>query len=179
MTTEIQAPEGGELPEPAFTLRWDDHGGQYKVCKPGINYAECYTADQMRAYARAALAAQPGVAACISANPRAGRPDAYCQDVRCGLVGQCNRQEPAPADGDCRPCGGMGIGPAGDPCKGCGGLGQRQARVALTDEQVMQLFIELNVACVTAEGPSEMFAVIVRAIERAHGIPAPQTKEQP
>lgn len=45
------------LPEPAFTLRWDEHSGQYKVNKPGINYAECYTADQVRTM----LAAAPAV----------------------------------------------------------------------------------------------------------------------
>lgn len=57
----IPAPEGAQLPEPAFTLRWDEHSGQYKVNKPGINYAECYTADQMRA-ALAAPAPQAPVA---------------------------------------------------------------------------------------------------------------------
>ncbi len=37
----------------------------------------------------------------------------------------------------------------------------------LTDRETTALFIELNVACVTAESPSEMFSVIVRAVERA------------
>ena len=40
----------------------------------------------------------------------------------------------------------------------------------LTDEQRMALFVELNSPCVKADSPSEMFTIIVRAIERAHGI---------
>ena len=46
------------------------------------------------------------------------------------------------------------------------------ARVPLTEEQRMQLFVELNQPCVQADSPSAMFALIVQAVERAHGIGA-------
>lgn len=48
-------PEG--MPEPDFTLRWDDHAGYYRVNKPGINLADCYTAGKLSAYGLAQHAA--------------------------------------------------------------------------------------------------------------------------
>lgn len=52
-----QSKDGASLPEPAFRLTWRD--GTYRVSKPGIDETDCYTTDQMHAYARAALAAIP------------------------------------------------------------------------------------------------------------------------
>jgi len=43
-------------------------------------------------------------------------------------------------------------------------------RKPLTAEQRLTLFIELNKPCVQVSGPSEMFDIIVRAIEAAHQI---------
>lgn len=37
------------LPEPDFCLAW--RNGEYKVTKPGIDAADCYSATQMHAYA--------------------------------------------------------------------------------------------------------------------------------
>jgi hypothetical protein len=47
------------LPSPDFRLWWNSAAAAYKVNKPNIDEADVYTADQMRAYALAALAAQP------------------------------------------------------------------------------------------------------------------------
>jgi hypothetical protein len=53
--TEQQLPQ---LPEPHFTLRWYPASAVYKVSKPNVGTEDCYTADQMRAYAIAAVAAE-------------------------------------------------------------------------------------------------------------------------
>jgi hypothetical protein len=45
-----------ELPEPEFLLRWDSQRAAYYVSKPQIGDIDVYTADQMRAYAQAAIA---------------------------------------------------------------------------------------------------------------------------
>ena len=52
------------LPDPEFWLRWaEGRGGyQFKVNRPAIGDTDCYTAEQMRAYARAALSAHPAPA---------------------------------------------------------------------------------------------------------------------
>lgn len=42
-----------KLPEPAFQLLWKN--GEYKVTKPGIDKADCYTADQLKQAVRDAL----------------------------------------------------------------------------------------------------------------------------
>lgn len=47
-----------ELPEAAFTLTW--RNGAYRVDKPNIGTTDCYTDNQMRAYAQAALNARAG-----------------------------------------------------------------------------------------------------------------------
>lgn len=52
-------------------------------------------------------------------------------------------------------------------------------RVGLTQQEVVALFVELNARCVTAETPTEMFAVIVRAVEAKHNIPAPTGSAAP
>jgi hypothetical protein len=46
----------------------------------------------------------------------------------------------------------------------------QQAAQPLSDEQLVRLFVELNAPNVKAETPTEMFKIIVRAIEAAHGI---------
>ena len=43
------------LPECAFELRWDAERTGYFVSKPSIGDTNVYTADQMQAYARAAI----------------------------------------------------------------------------------------------------------------------------
>lgn len=47
----------------------------------------------------------------------------------------------------------------------------------LTDAQVAALLDELNTPCVESESPSEMFAVIVRAVERVHGVGSSKKEE--
>lgn len=50
------------------------------------------------------------------------------------------------------------------------------ALVPLTDEQITGLLIKISAEGARAESPSEMFAVIARAIERAHGIGQPASE---
>lgn len=52
-------------------------------------------------------------------------------------------------------------------------------RAGLTGEQVVALFVELNAPCIKAETPTEMFTIIVRAVEAAHNIPAPTGSAAP
>ena len=42
------------LPEPDFKLMW--RNGEYKVSRGGIDYADCYSADQVRAIVAAEVA---------------------------------------------------------------------------------------------------------------------------
>lgn len=45
-------------------------------------------------------------------------------------------------------------------------------REPLTEDQRMQLFLEMCAPCVEADSPFTMFTLIVQAVERAHGIGA-------
>jgi hypothetical protein len=44
-----QSGSAGEMPEPAFKLRWHAQDARYTVSKPNIGDTDVYTADQMRA----------------------------------------------------------------------------------------------------------------------------------
>lgn len=48
------------LPQPEFRLKWKGAMAAYFVDKPNIGDTDCFTADQMREYAIAALALRPG-----------------------------------------------------------------------------------------------------------------------
>lgn len=52
---------------------------------------------------------------------------------------------------------------------------QPQPAQPLTETQVVALLCELNGAIYESASPTEMFSVIVRAVERLHGITAPST----
>ena len=45
------------LPPPSFLLKWRGDEGRYLVSEPNIGNTDVYTAEQMEAYARAAIAA--------------------------------------------------------------------------------------------------------------------------
>ena len=45
-------------------------------------------------------------------------------------------------------------------------------REPLTEDQRMQLFLEMCAPCVEVDSPFTMFTLIVQAVERAHGIGA-------
>jgi hypothetical protein len=57
-------------------------------------------------------------------------------------------------------------------CQACGHQHEAGRPKPLSEDKRIRLFIELNAPCVQAESPSAMFALIVQAVERAHGIGA-------
>jgi hypothetical protein len=56
---------------------------------------------------------------------------------------------------------------------------QPQPAQPLTEPQVVALLCELNGAIYESASPTDMFATIVRAVERLHGITAPSTPTPP
>lgn len=47
----MTTPTAPAMPEPAFRLKWRTAGATYVVDKPNIDDTDCYTAEQLQAYA--------------------------------------------------------------------------------------------------------------------------------
>lgn len=125
--------------------------GRRRIDRPECEYENLFTADQMREYAAAALAAAAAVAEPVAIHQWRKR---LC----------CNWYDGHPDHSD-----------GGGPYETRTLYAAPPRREPLTDERMHELRVELGI------GASPMFMNIImlygRAIERAHGISAP--KEQP